>query len=263
MPITAWTFIIGWLAIAGIVPLAGFWSKDEILAAAFIDHQYGLWFLGAVTAALTAFYMGRQVRLVFYGNERWRDHLHGSTPHESPALMTFPLVVLAGLTVVAGVLNLPFKSFEFLTKWLEPVFEGVPELHADSFTQGFMLSTIAVVLGVAGIVAAVALYRQGLTGPDPLVGRLGPLAGLFDRGWYLDSALARAVDRVGRPVADWLAYFFDQKGVDGAVNGTAAVVAFTGRQLRRVQTGFLRNYALAVFGGGTLLVFFLLLRGLG
>jgi NADH-quinone oxidoreductase subunit L len=263
MPVTAGTFIIGWLAIAGIVPLAGFWSKDEILAAAFIEHQYGLWFLGAVTAALTAFYMARQVRLVFYGNERWHEVLHGSTPHESPRLMTLPLVVLAGLTLVAGLLNLPFKSFEHLTRWLEPVFEGVPEIHIETFTQGFMLSTIAVVLGVVGIVAAVALYRQGLTGPDPLVTRLGPLAVLFDRGWYLDTALARAVDRVGRPVAAWLADIFDQKGVDGAVNGTAAVVAFTGGQLRRVQTGFLRNYALAVFGGGTLVVFFLLLRGAG
>ncbi|MGH8974259.1 MAG: NADH-quinone oxidoreductase subunit L, partial [Acidimicrobiia bacterium] len=263
MPVTAWTFIIAWLAIAGIVPLAGFWSKDEILAAAFIDREYGLWFLGAVTAALTAFYMGRQVRLVFYGNERWRDHLHGATPHESPALMTFPLVVLAGLTVVAGLLNLPFKSFEHLAHWLEPVFEGVPELHAETFTQGFMLSTIAVVLGVAGIVGAVALYRRGLTGPDPVVSRLGPLAVLFDRGWYLDSSLARAVDRLGRPVAGWLADVFDQKGVDGAVNGTAAAVGFAGRQMRRVQTGFLRNYALAVFGGGTLVVFFLLVRGAG
>jgi NADH-quinone oxidoreductase subunit L len=262
MPVTAWTFIIAWLAIAGIVPLAGFWSKDEILAAAFIDHQYGLWFLGAVTAALTAFYMGRQVRLVFYGNERWRDQLHGATPHESPSLMTFPLVVLAGLTVVAGLLNLPFKSFEHLAKWLEPVFEGAPELHADTFTQGFMLSTVAVVLGVAGILGAVALYRRGLTGPDPLVSRLGPLAVLFDRGWYLDSSLARAVDRLGRPAAGWLTDVFDQKGVDGAVNGTAAAVGFAGRQLRRVQTGFLRNYALAVFGGGTLIVFFLLARGL-
>ncbi len=260
MPITAWTFIIAWLAIAGIVPFAGFWSKDEILAVAFLRGEYVLWFIGAVTALLTALYMGRQVRLVFFGNERWRDHVHG-TPHESPSLMTFPLVVLAGLTVVGGLLNLPFKSLEFLARWLEPVFEGVPEIHADTFTEGFVLSTVAVVLGVAGILVAVAMYRQGLTGPDPLPARLGPLARVFDRGWYLDSTLARAVDRMGRPGAQWLADIFDQKGVDGAVNGTAAAVAFAGRQLRRVQTGFLRNYALAVFGGGTLVVFFLLVRG--
>ncbi|HEY3239993.1 MAG TPA: NADH-quinone oxidoreductase subunit L, partial [Acidimicrobiia bacterium] len=262
MPITAGTFIVGWLAIAGIIPFAGFWSKDEILAVAFVDGQYGLWFLGAVTALLTALYMTRQVLLVFFGEERWRDHVH-ATPHESPGVMTFPLVVLAGLSIAGGLLNLPFKSIEFLAQWLEPVFEGVPELHADTFTQGFALSTVAVVLAVAGILVAQALYRRGLAGRevDPLEERLGPLATIFARGWYLDAALAAAVDRFGRPVSQWLADVVDQKGVDGAVNGTAAVVTFAGRQMRRVQTGFLRNYALAVFGGGTLIVFFLLVRG--
>jgi NADH-quinone oxidoreductase subunit L len=262
MPITAGTFIVGWLAIAGIIPFAGFWSKDEILAVAFVDGQYGLWFLGAVTALLTALYMTRQVLLVFFGEERWRDHVK-ATPHESPGVMTFPLVVLAGLSIAGGFLNLPFKSIEFLARWLEPVFEGVPELHAGSFTQGFALSTVAVVLAVAGILVAHALYRRGLAGRelDPLEERLGPLATIFARGWYVDAALAAAVDRFGRPVSQWLADVVDQKGVDGAVNGTAAVVTFAGRQMRRVQTGFLRNYALAVFGGGTLIVFFLLVRG--
>ncbi|MDQ3947063.1 MAG: NADH-quinone oxidoreductase subunit L [Actinomycetota bacterium] len=262
MPITAGTFIIGWLAIAGIIPFAGFWSKDEILAVAFVDGQYGLWLLGAVTALLTALYMTRQVLLVFFGEERWRDHVKAA-PHESPGVMTFPLIVLAGLSVVGGLLNLPFKSMEFLAHWLEPVFAGVPELHADSFTQGFVLSTVAVVFAVAGILVAHALYRRGLAGRelDPLEERLGPLATIFARGWYLDAAVAAAVDRFGRPGSQWLADRFDQKGVDGAVNGTAAAVTFAGRELRRLQTGFLRNYALAVFGGGTLVVFFLLVRG--
>jgi NADH-quinone oxidoreductase subunit L len=263
MPITAGTFIVGWLAIAGIIPFAGFWSKDEILAVAFVDGKYGLWFLGAVTALLTALYMTRQVLLVFFGEERWRDHVK-ATPHESPGVMTFPLVVLAGLSLVGGFLNLPFHSFEFLGDWLEPVFEGVEAIHPDSFTQGFLLSTVAVVLAVAGGLVAHALYRRGLAGRevDPLEERLGPLATIFARGWYLDAAIAAAVDRFGRPASQWLADGFDQKGVDGAVNGTAAVVTLAGRQLRRVQTGFLRNYALAVFGGGTLVLFFLLVRGL-
>ena len=263
MPITAGTFIIGWLAIAGIIPFAGFWSKDEILAVAFVDGQYGLWFLGAVTALLTALYMTRQVLLVFFGEERWRNHLK-VTPHESPGAMTFPLILLAGLSVVGGFLNLPFHSFDFLGHWLEPVFEGVESIHPESFTQGFFLSTVAVVLAVVGILTAHALYRRGVTGRavDPLEERLGPLATIFARGWYLDAALAGAVERFGRPVSQWLADGFDQKGVDGAVNGTAAGVAIAGRELRRLQTGFLRNYALAIFGGGTLIVFFLLARGI-
>jgi len=261
MPITAGTFIIAWLAIAGMVPLAGFWSKDEILAVAFIEGRYVLWAVGAVTAMLTAVYMTRQVYLVFFGNERWRDHIEGR-PHESPALMTFPLVVLAGLTVVGGLLNLPFRSLEFLGQWLEPVFEGVKEVHAENFTQGFFLSTVAVALGLLGILAARALYRRGVAArqPDPLEQRLGPLFPVFAKGYGIDSLFATAVDGPGRAGSELLASGLDQGVVDGAVNGTAALFSGLGRVLRRVQTGFLRNYALAVFTGGTLLLFFLLSR---
>ena len=108
MPITAMTFIVGWLAIAGVFPFAGFWSKDEILAAAWVSetvngHQV-LWGIGVLTAFLTAFYMTRQVRLVFFGEERWQGRLHHE-PHESPKVMTMPLVVLAVLSVVGGALE--------------------------------------------------------------------------------------------------------------------------------------------------------------
>jgi NADH-quinone oxidoreductase subunit L len=263
MPITALTFIVAWLAIAGIAPLAGFWSKDEILALAFVKggSGYALWAIGALTAALTALYMTRQVWLVFYGNERWRE-AKLATPHESPSVMTFPLVVLAALTVVGGLLNLPFHSLEFMAKWLEPVFEGVPPLHVDSFTQGFALSTVAVALGIIGILAGRSLYRRGLAkrAPDPVARRLGPLAGFFGQGWGIDTAVSAAVGGPGRRFSDWLARSVDQGVVDGAVNGTAALVVGTGRIVRRVQTGFVRNYALAVFSGGTLLVLFLLAR---
>jgi NADH-quinone oxidoreductase subunit L len=261
MPVTAMTFVFGWLAIAGIVPFAGFWSKDEILAAAFISHQYGLWLIGAVTALLTALYMTRQVRLVFYGTERWRGHLKGE-PHESPPVMTFPLVVLAGLSLVGGVINLPARSVEFLAKWLEPVFPGVKELHPE-FSVAFALSTVAVALGVAGILAGTALYRQGLpsaTAEDPLRERLGPLTPVFENGWYVDPLIAKAVDGPGRAAAATLAGPVDQGVIDGAVNGTGAAVQLLGRLLRRAQTGFVRNYALAVFTGGTLALFFLLFR---
>src|SRR6266550_4617582 len=117
MPVTAMTFIVGWLAIAGIFPFAGFWSKDEILGATWVTgtvngHQI-LWGIGALTAFLTAFYMTRQVRLVFFGEERWHDRLHHN-PHESPKVMTMPLVVLAVLSLVGGALNLPRHGWEFL-----------------------------------------------------------------------------------------------------------------------------------------------------
>ena len=263
MPVTAGTFIVAWLAIAGMVPLAGFWSKDEILAAAFISDQYALWAVGAITALITAFYMTRQVYLVFYGNERWHDVLHGGKPHESAAVMTFPLIVLAGLTVAGGILNLPFKGWQRLAEWLHPVFHGVEEPHPESFAQGFTLSTVAVLLGVIGILGARAMYRNGLasaTAPDPIERRLGPLTPVFSNGWYIDSAISAAVDKPARAGSQILAGPVDQGVVDGAVNGTAAVVAITGRFLRKAQTGFVRNYALAIFGGGALTMFFLLFR---
>ncbi|MGH8999051.1 MAG: NADH-quinone oxidoreductase subunit L [Acidimicrobiia bacterium] len=264
MPVTAATFILAWLAIAGMVPLAGFWSKDEILAVAFVGGHYGLWAVGVVTALITAFYMSRQVYLVFWGNDRWSEALGGRTPHESPALMTFPLVVLGILTVLGGFLNLPFKGWQRLGQWLHPVFEGVEEAHPDSFAQGFMLSTVAVVLGVAGILGARALYRRGLataSSPDPLTPRLGPFGPLFANAWFIDSSFARAVDSPGRAGSGLLAGAVDQRVVDGAVNGTAAVVGMAARVMRKAQTGFLRNYALAIFAGGALAMFFLLARG--
>ncbi|HLF41187.1 MAG TPA: NADH-quinone oxidoreductase subunit L [Acidimicrobiia bacterium] len=271
MPITAMTFLFGWLAIAGIIPFAGFWSKDEILAVAFVDGQYALWAVGAVTALLTALYMSRQVWLVFYGNERWKEHVHGRVgsgggtvkPHESPALLTFPLVVLAALALAGGLLNLPFKGWQLLGEWLHPVFEGVEEVHPETFLGGFVLSTVALTLGVIGIAVAWKLYRGGLAKgqPDPVRARLGPAGSVFSRGYGIDLLYARVVDGPGRKVSGWLAGAVDQGVVDGAVNGTAAGVAWTSRLLRRAQTGFLRNYALAVFTGGTAVLFFLVARG--
>ena len=135
MPITVGTFIVGWLAIAGVPPFAGFWSKDDILLAAY-DKSPVLWVVGLVTALLTAYYMTRQVIMVFYGKARWHDAhdehgAHGDLhPHESPWIMLLPLVVLAGLSIVGGGINLPFNhETEQLAKWLEPV---VGEHHSDT-----------------------------------------------------------------------------------------------------------------------------------
>ena len=148
LPFTALGFIIAWLAIAGVPPFAGFWAKDEVLSRAYFAGDYGVWIVGTAAALLTAFYMTRAVWLVFYGNERFEAveaaeeaEEHGFSlesptvpayvppkparlthpPHESPVTMTFPIVALAVLAAVGGVLSLPFRSVEFLTQWLEPV----------------------------------------------------------------------------------------------------------------------------------------------
>jgi NADH-quinone oxidoreductase subunit L len=304
MPITATTFIIAWLAIAGIFPFAGFWSKDEILARAWFHHGYALWAVGALTALMTAFYMARQVWLVFFGNERWHPvteatsgtpavdtatattgpasgdepvnvSAHGDEPvhvarheglhdepHESPRIMTIPLVVLALLSVVGGLLDLPFKSIEWLNQWLEPVFAGVHVSEATSFSGAFALSTIAFFLGVIGILVAISMYRRGIPSfdGDPLPERLGPLAKVFAHAWYIDESIAAVVGGPGRRFAEWLSHIFDGRFIDGMVNGVGQAFREGGLGLRRVQNGFVRAYAVGIALGAVGLLLFMVLR---
>ncbi|GIU85705.1 MAG: NADH dehydrogenase [Acidimicrobiia bacterium] len=298
MPITAGTFIVGWLAIAGIVPFAGFWSKDEILAQAWYRDDYGLWLVGALAALLTAFYMTRQVYLVFFGNERWREAAgghdaaagvagdepaevahpgagahsaagaHGGPhePHESPWTMTVPLGALAVLTVVGGFVNLPFveQGLEFLGEWLHPVFEDVEVVHAPSFSTAFALSTAALVIGVGGILLGRAFYRAGLPsgGEDPVARRLGPVGRVLENAYYFDRGIARLVSGPLGAFARFLADGFDRGGVDRAVNGVAAGFRLGGEGLRRLQTGLVRNYALGIVLGAVALVGYVLARSL-
>jgi NADH-quinone oxidoreductase subunit L len=279
MPITAGTFIVAWLAISGIIPFAGFWSKDEILAKAWFSHNYALWAVGAAAAVLTAFYMTRQVWLVFFGPERWRDDAelirgggdahegdevhagaHAGAPHESPWTMALPLVALAGLALVGGALDLPFtnQKFNILDRWLD-----LPESHlATSFGAGLLLSTVALVIGVVGIVWAARVYRNGLRGDgaDPAVERLGGFAGVLQNAWYLDIGLARFVSGPVTMFARFLSDGVDRTGIDGAVNGIATAAREGSGGLRRVQTGLVRNYALGIAIGTVLLLLYVATR---
>jgi NADH-quinone oxidoreductase subunit L len=277
MPVTAATFIVGWLAIAGIFPFAGFWSKDEILAKAWVDHSYALWAIGAAGALITAFYMTRQVWLVFYGPERWRDdaalvqgsgdahegdevNVGGSAPHESPWTMYLPLVTLALLSVGGGLIDLPFtnQKLNLLDRWL-----GLPEPGVvHHFSTGLLLSTIALVVGVVGIMLGVAVYRNGLRrdGTDPGVERLGGFAPVLQNAYYLDIGLARFVSGPVTAFARFLSDGVDRAGIDGAVNGIAAGARAGGTTLRRVQTGLVRNYALGIALGTVLLLLYVATR---
>ena len=248
MPVTATTFIVGWLAIAGVPPFAGFWSKDEILAYAF-DASPALWAVGIVTAALTAFYMSRLVFMTFYGEARHGDDAH---PHESPPLMTGPLVVLAAAAVVAGALNLPFtKDLHFLGSWLEPsLFGNEAHLSLGGGAQ-WLLALLSMAGAAVGIAGAVAVYLRH---------RLP--ASLFEqpaaaRAFYLDEAVTRFVGGPGRKAFEAVAAF-DARVVDGAVDGVGRSVRTAGAALRRVQSGFVRSYALLTAAGAiALLVWFL------
>ena len=283
MPITASTFIVAWLAIAGIPPFAGFWSKDDILLNAW-EKNHLLWFLGLVTALMTAYYMSRQVFLVFYGDQRWKaeasaqdrrglgespgeaeakpehepaaaepaagEHgAHGDfRPHESPPAMAYPLVVLAVLAAAGGILKSP------LERWLEPVVgERLHHVVAGGGTKtGLMLLTTAGAL--AGIAIAFAIYlrhRVEESSVEPLVLR---------RAWYVDDLYRVAVEGPSRALANFSAFFVDAKMIDGTVNGVGALVRAGGGRLRRVQTGFVRNYALAVAVGAVAILAYAVAR---
>jgi NADH-quinone oxidoreductase subunit L len=280
LPITSATFIIGWLAIAGVPPLAGFFSKDEILLMAW-NKSPALWLVGFVTAVLTAFYMSRQVYLVFYGDPKWdttlaeaapdlaqersdagayeHGHAHGIGPegeihpHESNWKLTFPLVVLAFFAIVAGALNSPFVDRgKFLEHWLEPVVELGEAHNTAPTTTVWALGVVTTLGAVAAIFLAKAVY----------LGAKRDLADdieqpLFARGWRYDDAISAFMGGPGRKAFDAIAWF-DRTFVDGAVNGVGTLVRAGSGRGRTLQTGYVRNYALGVALGVVVLAGLLL-----
>jgi NADH-quinone oxidoreductase subunit L len=263
LPITSATFIVGWLAIAGVPPFAGFWSKDSILAAAY-QKNVALWALGALTAGLTAYYMTRQVALVFFGDERWRQAedagepdkaelsspepvadshgAHERLPHEAPWTMTVPLVVLAALSVVGGALNLPVRH-PLLDKWLDPVLAAAAE---PATSTKWVLGVVVTALALAGIAAGFRLWSTRAERPQ-----LEPV--VLKRAWGVDALYAVIFGTGGGLVAAESAAI-DKAVIDGAVNGAGNVVRLAGTQLRRLQTGYVRNYALGIAAGAVLLL---------
>ncbi|MGA1361734.1 MAG: NADH-quinone oxidoreductase subunit L [Ilumatobacteraceae bacterium] len=262
MPVTAFTFIIGWLAIAGVPPFAGFWSKDEILLYAFANNR-ALYAVGVVTALLTAYYMTRQVIMVFFGEARWHDRseehgAHGDAhePHESPWVMTLPLAVLAVLSAVGGAIQLPFsKSTHFLEHWLEPVVHGAEAKISGTwaYDNKWLLLGLAVVIATAGIALSVSVYAKGRFAPvEPQ---------LLADGWRYDAAVSSVVAGPGRGLFQGIADT-DARVVDGAVNGTGTLVRSLAGVLRRGQNGFVRSYAALVTVGVVALLAWFVVRGL-
>lgn len=246
MPITAGTFIVGWLAIAGVPPFSGFWSKDEILLAAWEQKNIGplLWFVGLVTALLTAYYMTRQVILVFFGEQRWDEDVH---PHESSWTMTLPLCLLAGAAIVGGGINLPLvKEWLVLEHFLEPIFAHPHHFSSGTSTK-VVLAVISVVIGVLGITIATLawLFRRIPTE------QLEPE--FLENAMYVDSTYARVVSGPGtssfQKAAD-----FDRGVVDGAVNGVGAAVRKLGQLIQPAQSGYMRNYATSVAIGALMIL---------
>lgn len=184
MPSTYWTFLIGTLALAGVPPLGGFWSKDEILLEA-LEHNLPLFIIGLVGAFLTALYMMRVVFYTFTGRPRWASA--GVHPHESPPVMTVPLWVLAVASALIGLVGAPFLGNPFHT------FVHTEGVEAVPFSAGVALLSTAV--AVAGIVVAAAIYRWGWISSGAVRRAFGPLATLVERKYFFDEVYAWAVVR--------------------------------------------------------------------
>ncbi|MFZ9731210.1 MAG: NADH-quinone oxidoreductase subunit L [Ilumatobacteraceae bacterium] len=260
MPVTALTFIIGWLAIAGVPPFAGFWSKDEILLYVYADNRL-LYAVGMVTALLTAYYMTRQVVMVFFGEARWNDAsaehgAHGDfKPHESPRVMLVPLVVLSVLSVIGGGMQLPFsKDLHFLEHWLEPVVEESERKISGTwaYENKYVLLGVAIVVALVGIALSLAVYaKRRMPAVEPKV---------LANAWYYDAAVARVVGGPGKAAFDGITRF-DARVVDGAVNGAGTVARGLGGFVRRSQTGFVRAYAALIAVGAVALLAWFVWRG--
>jgi NADH-quinone oxidoreductase subunit L len=281
MKTTFLVYLVGSLALAGIPPLAGFFSKDEILADA--NHEFmAVYILLAIAAVFTAFYMGRQVLMVFFGEPR---NEAAKNARENPPVMTLPLIGLAILAAVGGALNLP--GIHTLTDWLE---HTLAHVHATEFNV--IVALLSTVLAITAIAISWVIYgRRTLKEgePDPLRRMLGPLFTVFENkywvdelydliiirpyislaafladvidwrfwhDWFHDSVIARSF----QGTAKWLAEGFDLPVIDGAANGLATLVRGFSSRLRLLQTGYVRNYALSLFVGLILVLSYILFR---
>ncbi|WP_268884187.1 NADH-quinone oxidoreductase subunit L [Janibacter melonis] len=245
MKITWVTFALGWLAILGLPPFSGFWSKDKIIEAAFVGEGWRPWVFGLVAllgAGVTAFYMSRLFFMTFHGKRRWTDDVH---PHESPAVMTIPMMVLAvGSAALGGAMVL----FDFPT-FLEPVF-GHHE-HEEPVLPIPVLMAATIVLVLAG--AALA-YLRYVREEVPQVAPRGSVATRAARDdLYQDQLNANFLQWPGIHLTRSLA-FTDKAGVDGVFSGLAAAVGGSSSRLRRVQSGYARSYALTMLTGVVVLL---------
>jgi NADH-quinone oxidoreductase subunit L len=250
MPVTFWTFLIGALALSGIPPFSGFYSKDSIFAQALEQKSYLLLGVAVFVAALTAFYTFRLFFVVFFGQEKSKAASHA---HESPLVMTLPLVVLAVFAAIGGFIGIANNyGSEFIAG--HEALSVTQQLLEPLKTPGPMLIGIAV--GLAGIFLAFTLYKNATS--DPLPAKLGGLATAMKNKFYFDelyeATFIRAHDFLAA-VADWIDRWILEGAIIGAIRGGTDL---TGRALRLAQTGNLQTYAFLFVLGVALLLYFVL-----
>ncbi len=263
LPVTYKTFLVGAIAIAGIPPFAGFFSKDEILWKAFSSEQGScvLWMLGVFGAAMTAFYMFRLVTLTFEGEKRFdQNHIH---PHEAPKSMTVPLIILAGLSIVGGFVGIPHASV--IENWLEPVFSPAQYKilggeHTGSLME-YLLMFISVAIAASGIYAAHWIYSKRAEITESFVKRFPFIYRTLLNKYYVDdmydAMVVNPIVKISNAVL-WKA--IDVTMIDGSVNGSAKIINGIGQMLRKIQSGVAQSYAVVFVGGILFVITWLLLR---
>jgi len=282
IPITFVTFFIATLAIAGIPGLSGFFSKDEILWMAFSSQRghFLLWLVAAVAAGMTAFYMFRALFMAFFGESRV-DHHVAHHIHESPKIMTIPLMVLAFLSIVGGYVGVPhvLGGANHIHEFLAPVVGNGPPVKAHasisliqeawaagaggehSATLELLLMAVSVVIALIGIGIAYFLYLKNPALPKMLAQRWRGLYQLVSNKYYVDELyqvlFVNSLKNLGRGL--WKG--FDDLVIDGTVNGIAYLIGWLSGVMRKVQTGLVQNYAFSMVLGGLILVIYYIVRG--
>ena len=247
MPVTFWTMLVAGGALAALPPLAGFWSKDEIVSAAFVSGHFLLYAVGIITAVLTAFYVTRALWMTFYGEPR--DHHLYDHAHESPSVMTLPLIALAAGTVVLGIaIGFPPEQ-GFIHRFLNPAVEvpGAAE-RLPAIGTIVLLAAISIVAGLVGIAIGVSMYVRHRPDPAATARASGPYYRVLVNKYYLDELYDHRVVEAARAFAG-ASWAFDIHIIDGLVNRLGWALARSGSGLRRVQTGVVGNYALTIVAG--------------
>lgn len=289
MPITFWTFLIGALALSGFPLLSGFFSKDAILAAGFVEGQYALWVVGVLTALFTAFYIFRAVILTFGGKPRWKlsgvsragvpnyrervrptpakehDESQGTNepveaaPHDPARVMTIPLIVLAILAIIGGYVGLPaVLGANYFEPFLEPVFRQA-SAHLDASIE-WVLIGVSSIAAVAGILFALWFYARQTNIAARLVGYYPWLYTLWSNKYYIDRIYDVLIARPGRWLSNTFWQFVDGRIINGIADGLGLGLANIGRGLRSVQTGYARGYALAMLIGIVVVIAVFMIR---